>query len=76
MDHDTQVSEGRTGPSANSFERDNLPKSAATCPTGLGQRARLELVLLDSQVARELGIIASDLLDEALGFLAADERLA
>jgi hypothetical protein len=31
------------------------------------QPARLELPLLDPQVARELGIVASNLLDESLG---------
>ena len=39
------------------------------------QPARLKLALLDPQVGRELGIVASDLLDEALRFLAADKRL-
>ncbi len=37
--------------------------------------ARLELALLDPQVARELGIVDPNLLDEALGVLAADERV-
>jgi hypothetical protein len=50
-------------------------EESATCPTALFQPARLELRLLDPQVARELGIIAADLLDAALDFLAADERL-
>ncbi len=36
---------------------------------------RLDLPLLDPQVARELGIVAANLLDEALGVLAANERL-
>ena len=35
----------------------------------------LKLPLLDPQVARQVGIIAANLLDEALGVLAADERL-
>ena len=42
---------------------------------GLVQPARLELALLDPQVARELGIVAANLLDEALCVLAPDERL-
>ena len=37
--------------------------------------ARLQLPLLDPQVARELGIVAADLPDEALGVLVAEERL-
>ena len=41
----------------------------------LVQPARLELSLLDPQLRRELGIVAAYLLDEALGVLAADERL-
>jgi hypothetical protein len=39
------------------------------------QPARLQLPLLDPQVARELGIISAYLLDEALGILAAKEGL-
>jgi hypothetical protein len=35
----------------------------------------LQLPLLDPQVARELGIVAPYLLDEAFGVFAADERL-
>ena len=41
----------------------------------LVQPARLELSLLDPQVLRELGIVITHLFDEALGVLAADERL-
>jgi hypothetical protein len=37
--------------------------------------ARLELPLLDPQVACEFGIVAPHLLNEALGILAANERL-
>jgi hypothetical protein len=37
--------------------------------------ARLGLPLLDLQVARELGIVAANRLDEPLGVLAVDERL-
>jgi hypothetical protein len=37
--------------------------------------ARVELPLLDPQWHHKLGIIASDLVDEALGVLAADEDL-
>ena len=39
------------------------------------QPARLQLPLLDPQVAREPGIVALHLRDEALGVLAPDERL-
>jgi hypothetical protein len=39
---------------------------------GLVPPARLELPLLDPQVLGELRIVASDLLDEALGVLAFD----
>jgi hypothetical protein len=35
----------------------------------------VKLALLDPQVARELGIVASNLLAEARGVFAADERL-
>jgi hypothetical protein len=41
--------------------------------------ARLKLALLDAQILRELRLVASHLLDEALGVLAADvdlERVA
>jgi hypothetical protein len=38
-------------------------------------RASLEQPLLDLKVARELGVVAANLLDQALGVLAADERL-
>ena len=38
----------------------------------LAPPARLKLSLLDPQVAREVGIVAAHLLDEALGVLAAD----
>jgi hypothetical protein len=41
----------------------------------LVQPARLELPLLDPQVAGELGLVVSHLLDEPLRVLAADERL-
>ncbi len=37
--------------------------------------AGLQLPFLDPQVARELGVVTANLLDEALGVLAADERL-
>jgi hypothetical protein len=37
--------------------------------------ARLQLPLLDPRVASKLGIVAVNRLDEALGVLAADERL-
>jgi hypothetical protein len=37
--------------------------------------ARLQLPLLDPQVARELGIVPAHLLDETLRVLAADEGL-
>jgi hypothetical protein len=40
------------------------------------QPARLELPLLDLQVARELGIVATNLLDESLGVLAAHLEIA
>jgi hypothetical protein len=40
-----------------------------------GRPARLELALLDPQVARDLGIVAANLLDEALGVLATGEHL-
>ena len=46
---------------------------------GLVPPASLKLALLDPQVARELGVVAADLLDEALGVLSADvdlERVA
>jgi len=36
-------------------------------PTPFPYAARLELSLLDPQVARELGILAPNLLDEAVG---------
>jgi hypothetical protein len=39
------------------------------------QRARLEVALLDPQVARDVGIVSANLLDEALGVLATDEHL-
>jgi hypothetical protein len=39
----------------------------------LVQAARLELALLDSQVAREFRLVASHFLDEAIGVLASDE---
>jgi hypothetical protein len=42
---------------------------------GLAQPARLQLALLDPQVARDRRIVAAHLLDAALGVLAADERL-
>lgn len=37
--------------------------------------ARLELALDDAEVARELGVVSPDLLDEPLRILASDERL-
>ena len=40
-----------------------------------GLRPASKHALLDPQVARELGIVAAHHLDEALGVLAADERL-
>jgi hypothetical protein len=43
--------------------------------TVYGGRWRFALPLLDPQVGRELGIIAANLLDEALGVFAADEHL-
>jgi hypothetical protein len=41
----------------------------------LSEPARLQLPLLDPQVARNLGIVAANLFDEPVGVLAADERL-
>ena len=38
-------------------------------------RARLQLPLLDPELRRHLGIVASHLLDEPLGVLSADEHL-
>jgi hypothetical protein len=50
----------------------DLPHGACGyLPNPSSSARRLELRLLDPQVARELGIIAADLLDAALGFLAA-----
>jgi hypothetical protein len=48
-------------------------KDGARPSLHLVQPARLELPLLDPQVARELGIVAMDLFDETLGILAAQE---
>ena len=42
-------------------------------PTSLAQPARLQLPLLDPQVARELRLVAAHLLDEALGVRSPDE---
>lgn len=42
---------------------------------GISQPARLELTLLDPQVARGLGIVAVYVFDKTLRVLAADERL-
>jgi hypothetical protein len=41
----------------------------------LVEGARLKLALLDPQVTRQLGLVAANLVDEALGVLAADERV-
>ena len=40
-----------------------------------GSAARLELVLLDPQVAREFGIVSANLLEKPLGVLATDKYL-
>src|SRR4249919_2176860 len=50
-------------------------ETPASWPPGLVQPARLQLALLDPQVACELGIVAAHLLDEAFGVLAADEHV-
>ena len=42
---------------------------------GVVQPARLELLLLDPQLRRHLGLVAPHLLDEPLGVLAPDEHL-
>ena len=47
--------------------------SSASGPGALVPPARLELALLDPQLRRELRLVASHLLDEALGVLAPDE---
>jgi hypothetical protein len=47
----------------------------AATPAVESKSARLQLPLLDPQVARKVGIVAPHLLDESLGILAADERL-
>jgi hypothetical protein len=50
-------------------------KSPLSSFLDLVQPARLELALVDPQVRRELGIVATHLIDETLGVLAAAERL-
>jgi len=44
-----------------------------SCKLRLVQPSHLQLPLLDPQVARELGVVAANLLDEPLSVLTADE---
>jgi len=69
------------------LRRNDAPAASPSRPTGLSNEtrldrqtsrydipARLELPLLDPELRRDIRVVATDLLDEALGVLAADEH--